>query len=309
MIGIKAIGTYLPAARTSNLERMDKFGMTASFVREKIGFTQVAKKAPEQETSDLCVKAWENLLQQQTVSPDEIDCMIVCTQNPDGHGLPHTSAILHEKLSISQNCATFDLSLGCSGYVYGLSVIRSFMESNGFRKGLLFTADPYSKVMNNDDKKTATLFGDGATVTLLTEDPVFDFGKFVFGSDGSKKEGIIVREDGHVHMNGRAVFTFTVRVIPDSIRKMLEKNAYALDKIDRFLLHQGSLHIVNSIADTLGVPRERCPFHSASYGNTVSSSVPMILSHEFDNQEMQVAVLAGFGVGLSWASTLIFRKK
>jgi len=90
---------------------------------------------------------------------------------------------------------------------------------------------------------------------------------------------------------------------------MLEKNAYALDKIDRFLLHQGSLHIVNSIADTLGVPRERCPFHSASYGNTVSSSVPMILSHEFDNQEMQVAVLAGFGVGLSWASTLIFRKK
>ena len=308
MIGIKAIGTYLPDARTSNLERMDKFGMTASFVRDKIGFTQVAKKAPEQETSDLCVNAWENLQQQQSVSPDEIDCMIVCTQNPDGHGLPHTSAILHEKLSISQNCAAFDLSLGCSGYVYGLSVIRSFMESNGFRKGLLFTSDPYSKVMNNDDKKTATLFGDGATVTLLTEDPVFDFGKFVFGSDGSKKEGIIVKDDGHVHMNGRAVFTFTVRVIPDSIRKMLEKNGHVLDKIDRFLLHQGSLHIVNSIADTLGVPRERCPFHSATYGNTVSSSVPMILSQEFDNQEMQVAVLAGFGVGLSWASTLIFRK-
>jgi 3-oxoacyl-[acyl-carrier-protein] synthase-3 len=308
MIGIKAIGTYLPDARTSNLERMDKFGMTASFVRDKIGFTQVAKKAPEQETSDLCVNAWENLQQQQSVSPDEIDCMIVCTQNPDGHGLPHTSAILHEKLSISQNCAAFDLSLGCSGYVYGLSVIRSFMESNGFRKGLLFTSDPYSKVMNNDDKKTATLFGDGATVTLLTEDPVFDFGKFVFGSDGSKKEGIIVKDDGHVHMNGRAVFTFTVRVIPDSIRKMLEKNGQALEKIDRFLLHQGSLHIVNSIADTLGVPRERCPFHSATYGNTVSSSVPMILSQEFDNQEMQVAVLAGFGVGLSWASTLIFRK-
>jgi len=308
MIGIKAIGTYLPDARTSNLERMDKFGMTASFVRDKIGFTQVAKKAPEQETSDLCVNAWDNLQQQQSVSPDEIDCMIVCTQNPDGHGLPHTSAILHEKLSISQNCAAFDLSLGCSGYVYGLSVIRSFMESNGFRKGLLFTSDPYSKVMNNDDKKTATLFGDGATVTLLTEDPVFDFGKFVFGSDGSKKEGIIVKDDGHVHMNGRAVFTFTVRVIPDSIRKMLEKNGQALEKIDRFLLHQGSLHIVNSIADTLGVPRERCPFHSATYGNTVSSSVPMILSQEFDNQEMQVAVLAGFGVGLSWASTLIFRK-
>ena len=309
MIGIKAIGTYLPDSRTSNFDRMDKFGMTASFVNDKIGFTQVAKKAPEQETSDLCVKAWENLQELESISADDIDCMIVCTQNPDGHGLPHTSAILHEKLSISQNCAAFDLSLGCSGYVYGLSVIKSFMEANGFRKGLLFTADPYSKVMNNDDKKTATLFGDGATVTLLTENPVFDFGKFVFGSAGSKKEGIIVREDGHVHMNGRAVFTFTVRVVPDSIRKMLGKNGFALDRIDRFLLHQGSLHIVNSIADTLGVPREKCPFKSGTYGNTVSSSVPMILAQEFNNQEMQVAVLAGFGVGLSWASTLIFREK
>ena len=308
MIGIKAIGTYLPDVRTSNFDRMDKFGMTASFVRDKIGFTQVAQKYPDQETSDLCVKAWENLQEQGQISADEIECMIVCTQNPDGHGLPHTSAILHEKLSISQNCAVFDISLGCSGYVYGLSVIKSFMEANGFCKGLLFTADPYSKVMDHDDKKTATLFGDGATVTLLTEDPVFDFGKFVFGSDGSKKEGIIVRGDGHVHMNGRAVYTFTVRVIPNSIRKMLEKNGITPEKIDRFLLHQGSLHIVNAIADTLGVPREKCPFNSAEFGNTVSSSVPMILAEEFNNQEMKVAVLAGFGVGLSWASTLIFRK-
>ena len=308
MIGIKAIGTYLPDARTSNFERMEKFGMTASFVSDKIGFEQVAKKGVDQDTSDLCVQAWENLQNQVSISADEIDCMIVCTQNPDGQGLPHTSAILHEKLSISQNCAAFDISLGCSGYVYGLSIIKSFMEANGFRHGLFFTADPYSKVMNNDDKKTATLFGDGATVTLLTEDPVFNFGKFVFGSDGNKKEGIIVREDGHVHMNGRAVFTFTVRVVPESIKNMLAKNGFTLDKIDRFLLHQGSLHIVKSIADNLGVPREKCPFNAASYGNTVSSSVPMILAQEFNNHEMQVAVLAGFGVGLSWASTLIFRK-
>ena len=110
MIGIKAIGTYLPDVRTSNFDRMDKFDMTASFVRDKIGFTQVAQKAPEQETSDLCIKAWENLQGQGLISADEIECMIVCTQNPDGHGLPHTSAILHEKLSISQNCAVFDIS-------------------------------------------------------------------------------------------------------------------------------------------------------------------------------------------------------
>ena len=104
------------------------------------------------------------------------------------------------------------------------------------------------------------------------------------------------------------MFTFTVRVVPDNIRNMLEKNSTSLDSVDRFILHQGSLHIVNSIADALGVPRERCPFYSAKYGNTVSSSVPMVLSREIDNQEMKVAVLSGFGVGLSWASTMLYRK-
>ena len=186
--------------------------------------------------------------------------------------------------------------------------LKLSMEENEFKCGLLFTADPYSKVLNNDDKKTATLFGDGATVTLLDDKPAFECGKFVFGSDGCKKEGIIVKEDGQLYMNGRAVFTFTVRVVPDNIRDMLKKNSFPLENVDSFILHQGSLHIVNSIADSLGVSRERCPFHSAEYGNTVSSSVPMVLSREFDKQEIKVAVLSGFGVGLSWASTMLFRK-
>jgi len=308
MIGINAVGTYLPEDRTSNLKSLEKFDMNESFVHEKIGFTELAKKSLEQETSDLCVQAWQNLKKHNSISSKEIDCLIVCTQNPDGHGIPHTSAIIHEKIDLSQNCASFDLSLGCSGYVYGLSIIKSFMESNGLKKGLLFTADPYSKIINNNDKKTATLFGDGATVTLMTNKPVFELGKFIFGSDGTKKEGIIVSENGLLQMNGRAVFSFTVRVIPKNILKTIKKNNLSIEKIDLFLLHQGSLHIVNSIADNLGVPRNKCPFHSTEYGNTVSSSVPMILANEFKNEKMNIATLSGFGVGLSWASTLIFRK-
>ena len=307
MIGINAIGSYLPTERTSNFQNLDKFDMNEAFVRDKIGFTELAKKSIKQETSDLCIKALSNLQNQIEISFKEIDCIIVCTQNPDAYGIPHTSAIVHEKLSFSQDCAAFDISLGCSGYVYGLSIIKSFMESNQMRKGLLFTADPYSKILNNNDKKTATLFGDGATVTLLTNNPVFELGKFVFGSDGTKKEGIIVKDDGYLKMNGRAVFAFTVRVIPKNIIKMILKNNLSIENIDKFLLHQGSLHIINSIADNLGVPRKKCPFYSAKYGNTVSSSVPMILENEFNNQEMKVAVLSGFGVGLSWASTTIFR--
>ncbi len=307
MIGIKGIGVYLPELRHSNFSRMERFGMTESFINDKIGFTALAQKSPEDETSDLCVHAWKDLQSRHPVQAREIDCVVVCTQNPDGHGLPHTSALVHQKLELARECAVFDLSLGCSGYVYGLSIIHSFMEANGLRNGILFTADPYSKVMNYDDKKTATLFGDGAAATWIAAEPVFRQGRFLFGSDGSKADSIIVRDDSKVHMNGRAVFTFSVRVVPDNIRQMLEVNSCPLDQVDRFLLHQGSLHIVNSIANALGVPRERCPFYSGKYGNTVSSSIPMILFEEFHNAEMKTAVLSGFGVGLSWASTLLFR--
>ena len=307
MIGITAIGKYLPKKRNLNLKNLEKFNMNESFVREKIGFTKLAKKSKKEDTSDLCVKAWKDLQRKTDIHSEEIDCIIVCTQNPDSYGIPHTSAIVHEKLSFSKNCAAFDFSLGCSGYVYGLSIIKSFMESNGFFKGLLFTADPYSKVLDKDDKKTATLFGDGATVTLMTQKPIFKLGKFVFGSDGTKKEGIIIRDDKKLNMNGRAVFTFSVREIPKNILRMLDKNELLIEKIDKFILHQGSLHIVNSIADGLKVSRGKCPFYAAEYGNTVSSSIPMILYQEFNNKDLKIAVLSGFGVGLSWGSTSIFR--
>jgi 3-oxoacyl-[acyl-carrier-protein] synthase-3 len=171
---------------------------------------------------------------------------------------------------------------------------------------VLFTADPYSKVMDENDKKTSTLFGDGATAALVTDQPVWTSGKFVFGSDGTKWDGIIVR-DGTLHMNGRAVFTFSVRVVPESIRTMLRQNDCTLDQVDRLLLHQGTLHIVNAIADALGVPREKCRFYAADYGNTVSSSVPMVLAVEFDNPNLNTLLIAGFGVGLSWASTILRR--
>ena len=213
MIGIKGTGIYLPETRYSNFDRMEQFGMTEDFVRNKIGFTKLARKDPEQITSDLCMLAWEDLKKSYPVDLDEIDCLLVCSQNPDGHGLPHTSAIVHDKLGLPESCAVFDISLGCSGFVYGLSVIQSFMEAHGMKNGLFFTADPYSKVMDLDDKKTATLFGDGAAVTWIGTEPRFQTGQFLFGSNGKKHEGITVRDNGILEMNGRAVFTFSVRAV------------------------------------------------------------------------------------------------
>ena len=118
-----------------------------------------------------------------------IDCLVVVTQNPDGDGLPHTSAIVHAKLNLKTSCAVFDISLGCSGYVYSLSIIKSFMESNSLKNGLLFTCDPYSKIIDINDKNTSMLFGDAATVTMMNTKPKLLLDKFIFATSGIEDSG------------------------------------------------------------------------------------------------------------------------
>lgn len=144
MIGIKEIASYIPAKRNSNYDLKEKFEMDDAFIEDKIGIKSVSVKGDEENTSDLCVKAFQKLKNKITIDNSEIECLFVVTQNPDNN-IPHTSAIVHGKLEMPIECACFDISLGCSGYVYGLSVIKSFMIQNNMKKGLLFTADPYSK--------------------------------------------------------------------------------------------------------------------------------------------------------------------
>lgn len=305
MIGIEHISTYLPVDRIDNLTRLDQFDIKESFIHEKIGMVSLARKDEHDETSDLCVKAVNQLLIEKGEMLSDIECLIVCTQNPDDFGLPHTSAIVHGKLGLPSNCACYDISLGCSGYVYGLSIIKTFMEGNGFRKGLLVTADPYSKVIDPNDKNTSLLFGDSATVTLMSDRPAWQVGKFVFGTDGSRHAAIRVRgEDRKFEMAGRAVLDFCANIIPENIRETLKLNNFQMSDIDKLILHQGSKFIVDMIVKRLKVEPSKVPFHAADYGNTVSSSIPMILAEEHDAQSV---VLSGFGVGVSWGSVVLLK--
>lgn len=267
---------------------------------------RLAIRQEHEETSGLCCKAFADLQNKAPIRPEEIDCIIVCTQNPDGRGLPHTSASVHAALGLPDNCAAFDISLGCSGFVYGLSIIQCFMQGNGLRRGILFTADPYSKIIDQQDKNTSLLFGDAAAATLISDAPVWRTGKFIFGSRGQERNAIQVDPaTGKLSINGRAVFTFSATVVPDNIRAMLAANELSLDEIDYFALHQGSRYIVDTIRKRLGVPEYKAPFIAADYGNTVSSSIPIILSAA--GAGLRRIVIAGFGVGLSWASSVLCR--
>lgn len=305
MIGIAAIGTYLPDGIINNSSRSDLFSTNIDFIKNKIGFELLRRKSKNEETSDLCVSAWNNLCENKFCPIEEIECIIVCTQNPDGYGLPHTAAIVQNKIGCPSNIAAFDISLGCSGFVYGIAVIQSFMTANAMKNGLLFTADPYSKVLNPDDKNTELIFGDAATCTLFSDTPRYTPLKSLFSTDGSNA-GTIHRNyaSGILEMKGKDVFMFAMKKVPAQIQQCLSLNKISKDDIDIFLLHQGSRYIVENLRDRLGLTEEKVPFLANCTGNTVSSSIPLMLRASWDTSLDRI-LLSGFGVGLSWATTIL----
>jgi 3-oxoacyl-[acyl-carrier-protein] synthase-3 len=306
MIGIRDIEYFIPNNRIENIRHKEKFRISDNFIENKLGVKFVSRIDPDQNASDLCCLAYERLIARKTnLNPDDIDVIIVCTQNPD-YSLPHTSAIVHGKLNLPEKCAAFDVSLGCSGYVYTLAVIESIMKTSDMKNGLLFTADPYSKIIDENDKNTVLLFGDAATVTDIGLDPVFVSGKFTYGTKGKDYKHLICR-DNVLTMNGREIFNFAARTVPEDIRKVLAINNLQLSDIDLFLLHQGSKHIIDFLIKRIGLPQEKTPYVIQDYGNTVSSSIPIMLKDFIFNKNIKQILINGFGVGLSWASTILTR--
>lgn len=305
MIGIRAVASYVPAGRVSNVDRKDAVGKDEVFIREKIGFEQLARRRAGEETSDLCVAAFAALQDRPGFDPAQVDCLVVCTQNPDAHGLPHTSAVVHRKLGLGPQVASFDISLGCSGYVYGLSLVTAFMAANGLRSGLLFTADPYSKILDPVDWDTELLFGDAATVTWLSEQAVYRCHPALFGTDGSMGHSIMVADaGGQLRMLGSNVFKFSMTAVPAQVQAYLAREQLTTQEIDLFLFHQGSRFIVDNLARKLELPPQKAPFEAAQTGNTVSSSLPLMLESRLEAPPHRI-LLSGFGVGLSWATMLL----
>jgi 3-oxoacyl-[acyl-carrier-protein] synthase III len=310
MIGISYIAGYISENHLYNKDKKKQFDIDDDFITNKIGVERVSRKLPDEETSDMCIKAFYALTKKLPLTINDVDCIIVCTQNPDGNGIPHTSAIVHGKLNALEECASFDISLGCSGYVYGLSIAKSFMESNNLKSGLLFTADPYSKIIDHNDKNTSLLFGDAATVTLLiditekSDIPLWVPVKFLFGTRG-KDGDALQNTEGRLVMNGRAVFNFSATVVPVQVKNLLNLAGLSLEDIDLFIFHQGSKYIIDTIRKRLALPADKTPFNIYGYGNTISSSIPLIFEQYMGEEKLNKVVMSGFGVGLSWASCIL----
>lgn len=300
MLGIENVASYLPDTKVDNFAFAEKFGLDATFIENKIGVLERRVKDSDEDTSDMALKALNALLQKTGETTADIQALVVVTQNPD-YNIPHVSGLVHAKAELSESCATFDISLGCSGYVYGLSIITAFMAAAGLTKGVLITADPYTKIIDPNDKNTVLLFGDAATATFIGPKPIYENVGFAFGSRGDLKRALIC-ENNVLEMNGRDVFNFAATTVPGIVSESLEKADISVEDVGAFLFHQGSGYILDTLARRMKLDPTKVVKGLAHTGNTVSSSIPLLLDAEIDGTRRKNLMLCGFGVGLSYAS-------
>jgi 3-oxoacyl-[acyl-carrier-protein] synthase-3 len=305
MIGIKDIAVYLPEQRVDNVEQARRFGEDVSFVDGKIGARWLPRRADGEDASDMAASAVRLLLERNPgLQAAGVGALVVVTQSGDGRGLPHTAAIVQRKLGLSATVAAFDVSLGCSGYVYGLYLMKGFLESSGIENGVLVTADPYSKIVDPADRTTTLLFGDAATATWIGRDAAWRLGAVAYGTDGSGADALVNR-DGVLHMNGRAVFNFAAMKVAPHIRQVLDAAGLRPQDVGLYCLHQGSKAIVEAIARRFPEVADRFVEDIRDTGNTVSSSIPLLLAKGMLGSQHTRVLVSGFGVGFSWATALL----
>lgn len=279
-------------------------------------------------SSDLCIAAAERLIAELHWDKSEIDIVVFVTQTPD-YITPATSCIIQQKLGLSENCYTLDISLGCSGWVYALSVIAALMQSGSMKKGLLLAGDTILKFCSSEDKSTYPLFGDAGTATALAYVEKDVSLKFSLHTDGSGYEAIIIRDGGYRHevtpeslemksygegifrnrldleLDGMSVFSFGISKAPNVVNELIEHYSLDKDDVDYYTFHQANLFMNEKIRKKLKLVPEKVPYSLKDFGNTSCASIPLTLVTQV-RDELQNRLLhhiaCGFGVGLSWGS-------
>lgn len=282
-------------------------------------------------TSDMCFLAAQQLLTTLKWDSSEIDLLIFVSQSPD-YFLPSTSIILQDRLGLGKQCLAFDIALGCSGYVYGLSVVAGLMQSGGLRKALLLVGDKSTSSSSYKDKSVYPLFGDAGTATALYFNPSATPFVFNLQSDGSGKDAIMISDGGmrnpineetyieqeietgiirhrrHLALNGLDVFNFSLREVVPNINALLHYANKNTEEFDYFIFHQANKLMNETIRKKMKLLPEKVPYSLNTFGNTSSASIPLTIVHcltEITPNHCLQCLLSGFGVGLSWGSAVV----
>lgn len=319
------IAIHLPERVETNAELKAAFphwDMDLIYEKTGIGARHIA--AEGECASDLAVAAAHKLFHTYDIDPQSIDFVLLCTQTPD-YPLPTTACLLQTRLGLKTSVGALDFNLGCSGFVYGLSLADGLIRSGSAKRVLLLTAETYSKYIDSQDRSLRTIFGDGAAATLIERAERPTLSAFQFGTDGTGADTLIVGRGGarkpeqaikprHRHrwasdlyMDGPSLINFTVSAVPQLIDNILAAAELKFANIDLFLLHQATLKMLSLLQERLEVDDTRLPVVLEHCGNTVSSTIPILIDELRNNGQLRRGMknmLIGFGVGWSWAGCI-----
>lgn len=331
-VGVTALAGAIPRTIIDNLKYTDYFPEDqVKEVVEKVGIYQRRFADDKTCSSDLCFAAAEKLIADNNIDKSEIDLLIFISQTPD-YRMPATSVLLQDRLGLPNSTVAFDINLGCSAFLYGLSVAFSMMQNTGFRKALVLDGETRSKVYSPKDRRSAFLFGDGGVAALVERDEKFGTSYFSLNSDGSRgdlikingggyrnpssletlKEKVVdeygnIRSDEQGYMQGGDVFNFVIREIPKDMKKLLAYAGEDVQTLDYYVFHQANNFINSYLAKKLKLDTAKIPSTIEKYGNTSSVSVPLTIVDKLKGQMKgeKKLFLSAFGVGMTWANAIV----
>lgn len=330
---INKINYYLPETVYNEEQFLNDFSeIKGHKVFEKLGIKTRHVVAKNETASDLAVKAALKLFNDGQIDPTSIEYILFCAQEFDYY-TPTTACLIQDRLGIPTNAGALDFNLGCTGFLYGLSIAKGLIETQQCSNVLLLTASSLTKKIHKEDRNLRFLFGDAAAATLIiASKEKTNYGKFIFGSDGSRYDKIIVKDgagrnplnntshdiitnengitfsNAMLSMDGVSIFHFSMETVPKLVNQVLDKNELLLDDIDLFIFHQPNKFLLQQLQKKIGIVDEKFVIFIENIGNTVSSTIPIALAECIKNGRaksgMKIMLIA-FGVGLSWTGTVI----
>jgi len=314
-ISITGLGCHVPDRVLSNDDLSKLVDTTDEWIVERTGIRERRIAAEDEALTDICLPAARRALEMAGAAPSSIDLLIVATVTPD-MAFPSSSALIADALGMP-DAAAYDLSAGCTGFVYAIAQAHGMLAAGLARRALVVGADVLSKILDWTDRSTLVLFGDGAGAVVMERVEQGGFLGFELGADGGGGANLWLPGSGSrkfedpdrfVKMNGREVFKFATRVMVTSAEAILEECGKSIEEIDVYVPHQANVRIIDHAARKLGVPKEKTVVNVDKYGNTSSGSIPLALADAADDGRLEpgkLVLLTGMGAGLTWGSALI----
>jgi len=314
-VSITGLGCNVPDRVVTNDDLSRYVDTSDEWIRERTGIRERRMASDEEALSDVSLPACRTALAHAGLEGKDIDLLIVATVTPD-MAFPSTAAILADRLGAT-DAAAYDLSAGCTGFMYGLAQGYGMLVAGLAKRALVVGGDLLSRILDWDDRSTLVLFGDGAGAVVLEAVPEQGFLGFELGADGGGGEslwlpgsGSRIFKDGDkfVKMNGREVFKFATRILVQSAEAVLEQSGATIDDVDVYVPHQANVRIIDYATKKLGIPSERVVVNVDRYGNTSSGSIPLALADAAKDGRLRpgrLVLMTGMGAGLTWGSALM----